>query len=218
MYERFTDRARKILQLANQEAQRLNHEYIGTEHLLLGLVKEGSGTAVVVLRGFGIGLYDIYTKTNEMMVPGPDKVTMGKLPQTPQARRVIEYAIQEARDLQHNYIGSEHILLGLLHEAEDNAFQVLTSFGVTLEKVREEVKKLMGVTKAPRLDVDWQVVVSRTERMLTNWPYQQKSENWDTQDLLKQILENQYVILNLLRPQEVHSWKGHISITEEKKS
>src|SRR5438128_3445511 len=99
MYERFTDRARKVMQLANQEAQRLNHEYIGTEHILLGLVKEGSGVAANVLKNFNIDVPTIRLEIAKIVLPGPDRVTMGKLPQTPRAKKVMEYSIEEARNL-----------------------------------------------------------------------------------------------------------------------
>ena len=118
MYERFTDRARKVMQLANQEAQRFNHEYIGTEHILLGLVKEGSGVAANVLKNLDIDLRKIRLEVEKIVQSGPDMVTMGKLPQTPRAKKVIEYSIEEARNLNHNYVGTEHLLLGLLREQE----------------------------------------------------------------------------------------------------
>src|SRR5213595_503066 len=114
MYERFTDRARKVMQLANQEAQRFNHEYIGTEHILLGLVKEGTGVAANVLKNLDIDLRKIRLEVEKIVQAGPDMVTMGKLPQTPRAKKVIEYSIEEARNLNHNYVGTEHLLLGLL--------------------------------------------------------------------------------------------------------
>src|SRR6202167_2856055 len=144
MYERFTDRARKVMQLANQEAQRFNHEYIGTEHILLGLVKEGSGVAANVLKNLDIDLRKIRLKVEKIVQSGPDMVTMGKLPQTPRAKKVIEYSIEEARNLNHNYVGTEHLLLGLLREQEGVAAQVLMNLGLKLEEVREEVLNLLG--------------------------------------------------------------------------
>src|SRR5271156_4843767 len=144
MYERFTDRARKVMQLANQEAQRFNHEYIGTEHILLGLVKEGSGVAANVLKNLDIDLRRIRLEVEKIVQAGPDMVTMGKLPQTPRAKKVIEYSIEEARNLNHNYVGTEHLLLGLLREQEGVAAQVLINLGLKLEDVREEVLNLLG--------------------------------------------------------------------------
>lgn len=144
MYERFTDRARKVMQLANQEAQRFNHEYIGTEHILLGLVKEGSGVAANVLKNLDIDLRKIRLEVEKIVQSGPDMVTMGKLPQTPRAKKVIDYSIEEARNLNHNYVGTEHLLLGLLREQEGVAAQVLMNLGLKLEDVREEVLNLLG--------------------------------------------------------------------------
>jgi ATP-dependent Clp protease ATP-binding subunit ClpC len=144
MYERFTDRARKVMQLANQEAQRFNHEYIGTEHILLGLVKEGSGVAANVLKNLDVDLRKIRLEVEKLVQSGPEMVTMGKLPQTPRAKKVIEYSMEEARNLNHNYVGTEHILLGLLREQEGVAAQVLMNLGLKLEEVREEVLNLLG--------------------------------------------------------------------------
>jgi ATP-dependent Clp protease ATP-binding subunit ClpC len=144
MFERFTDRARKVMALANQEAQRFNHEYIGTEHILLGLVKEGSGVGANVLKNLDVDLRKVRLEVEKLVHSGPDMVTMGKLPQTPRAKKVIEYAIEEARNLNHNYVGTEHLLLGLLREHDGVAAQVLMNLGLKLEEVREEVLNLLG--------------------------------------------------------------------------
>ena len=144
MFERLTDRARKVMALANQEAQRFNHEYIGTEHILLGLVKEGSGVGANVLKNLDIDLRKVRLEVEKLVKSGPDMVTMGKLPQTPRAKKVIEYAIEEARNLNHNYVGTEHLLLGLLREHDGVAAQVLMNLGLKLEEVREEVLNLLG--------------------------------------------------------------------------
>ncbi|HPD47451.1 MAG TPA: ATP-dependent Clp protease ATP-binding subunit [Anaerohalosphaeraceae bacterium] len=144
MFERFTDRARKVMALANQEAQRFNHEYIGTEHILLGLVKEGSGVGANVLKNLDVDIKKLRLEIEKLVKSGPDMVTMGKLPQTPKAKKVIEYAIEEARALNHNYVGTEHILLGLLRETEGIAAQVLMNLGLKLEDVRQEVLNLLG--------------------------------------------------------------------------
>ncbi|MDR1964442.1 MAG: ATP-dependent Clp protease ATP-binding subunit [Planctomycetaceae bacterium] len=143
-YERFTDRARKVMQLANQEAQRFNHEYIGTEHLLLGLIKEGSGVAANVLKNLDIDLRKIRHEVEKLVRSGPDLVTMGRLPQTPRAKKVVEYSMEEARNLNHNYVGTEHLLLGLLREQEGVAAQVLMNLGLRLDEVRHEVLNLLG--------------------------------------------------------------------------
>src|SRR4051794_3648335 len=144
MFERFTDRARKVMALANQEAQRFNHEYIGTEHILLGLVKEGSGVGANVLKNLDVDLRKVRLEVEKLVKSGPDMVTMGKLPQTPRAKKVIEYAIEEARNLNHNYVGTEHLLLGLLREHNGVAAQVLMNLNLKLEEVREEVLNLLG--------------------------------------------------------------------------
>jgi len=144
MFERFTDRARKVMALANQEAQRFNHEYIGTEHILLGLVKEASGVGANVLKNLDVDIKKLRLEIEKLVKSGPDMVTMGKLPQTPRAKKVIEYAIEEARSLNHNYVGTEHILLGLLRETEGIAAQVLMNIGLKLEDVRQEVLNLLG--------------------------------------------------------------------------
>jgi len=147
MFERFTDRARKVMALANQEAQRFNHEYIGTEHILLGLVKEGSGVGANVLKNLEVDLRKVRLEVEKLVKSGPETVTMGKLPQTPRAKKVIEYAIEEARNLNHNYVGTEHLLLGLLREQDGVAAQVLMNLNLKLEDVREEVLNLLGASE-----------------------------------------------------------------------
>ncbi|MBT5582585.1 MAG: ATP-dependent Clp protease ATP-binding subunit [Phycisphaerae bacterium] len=149
MFERLTDRARKVMALANQEAQRFNHEYIGTEHILLGLVKEGSGVGANVLKALEIDLRKVRLEVEKLVKSGPEMVTMGKLPQTPRAKKVLEYAIEEARHLNHNYVGTEHLLLGLLREQDGVAAQVLMNLGVKLEEGREEVLNLLGAGIEP---------------------------------------------------------------------
>jgi ATP-dependent Clp protease ATP-binding subunit ClpC len=152
MHERFTDRARKVMQLANQEAQRFHHEYIGTEHILLGLVKEGSGVAANVLKNLDINLQMVRLEVEKIVQAGPDVVTAGKLPHTPRAKKVIEYAIEEARKLDHNYVGTEHLLLGLIREGEGVAALVLINLGLRLEEVREEVHNLLGRVPQPEAE------------------------------------------------------------------
>jgi ATP-dependent Clp protease ATP-binding subunit ClpC len=144
MFERFTERARKVMALANQEAQRFNHEYIGTEHILLGLIKEGSGVGANVLKNLDVDLHKVRVAVEKQVTPGPEMVAMGKLPQTPRAKKVIEYAIEEARNLNHNYIGTEHLLLGLLREQDGVAATVLLTLGLKLDQIRDEVLQLLG--------------------------------------------------------------------------
>ena len=144
MYERFTDRARKVLQLANQEAQHFGHEFVGTEHILLGLVMEGSGVAANVLKNLDIALRKIRQEIEKIIQSGPDRTTTGRRPQTPRAKKVIEYAIEAARNLGHNYVGTEHLLLGLLREEEAAAAQILMNLGLRLDAVRAEVLMVIG--------------------------------------------------------------------------
>jgi four helix bundle protein len=149
MYERFTDRARKVMALANQEAQRFNHEYIGTEHILLGLVMENSGVGATVLKNLGVDIKKLRLEVERLVKSGPDVVAMGRRPQTPRAKTAIMYAIEEARVLHHNYVGTEHVLLGLMRESEGIAAQVLMNLGLRIEEVRHEVLRLLGVAEGP---------------------------------------------------------------------
>jgi type III pantothenate kinase len=147
MYERFTDRARKVLQLSHQEAKRLNHEYIGTEHVLLGLVGEGNGVAAHVLKNLDIDLPTLRKGIERLVRPGTEKVNLNKLLQTPRAKKALELAMEEAQHLDHNYVGTEHILLGLLREDVGVAAQVLLNLGLKLHEVRQEVLSLLGQDK-----------------------------------------------------------------------
>src|ERR671914_737856 len=137
-FDKFTDRARKDLTLAQDEAQRFNHNYIGTEHLLLGLVREGEGVAARVLENMNVELSKVRTAV-EFIIGRGDRPVVGEVGLTPRAKRVIELAIDEARRLGHNYIGTEHLLLGLVREGEGSAAGVLESLGVNLDKVRHQV-------------------------------------------------------------------------------
>lgn len=187
MYERFTDRARSAMKFANQETQRFSHQYIGTEHILLGLIADAlsevlpqpsdadssrragqlaglwnrifrslkqsaslqplnreSVAAGDLLMKLGLDLRKIRIEVEKFVKAGADTVTTSKLPQTPRAKKVIEYAMEEARSLKHNYVGTAHLLLGLLREHEGIAAQVLMNLGITIEEVREEVHRLDG--------------------------------------------------------------------------
>jgi len=144
MFNRFTERARKVILLAKEEAKRFNHDYIGTEHILLGLVREGEGVAAAVLASFGLSSDKIRLEVEKLVQPGPSTVISGDIPFTPKAKKVIELAMEEARALGHNYIGTEHLLLGLIREGEGVASQVLMNSGLELDKVREEVMNLLG--------------------------------------------------------------------------
>ena len=146
MFNKFTERARKVILLAKQEAKRFNHDYIGTEHVLLGLLREGEGVAAAVLQSLGMNLNNIRLEVEKLVQVGPATVVSGDLPFTPKAKKVMELAMEEARTLGHNYIGTEHLLLGLIREGEGVASQVFMNMGLDLEKVREEVIKLLGST------------------------------------------------------------------------
>jgi len=143
MFERFTDRARKVMAVANEQCRQFNHQYIGTEHIFLGLVKEG-GTGAEVLKNLGVDIEKMLPEVEQLfkLKGGSDKVAEGKIPQTQNAIKVIEYVIEEARNLNHDYIGTEHILLGLLRVSEGVASQVLVNLGVNIEKARMEIEKL----------------------------------------------------------------------------
>ena len=132
-FDKFTERARKVLTLAKEEAQRFNHNYIGTEHILLGLVREGDGVAASVLANLGVELPKVRSAV-EFIIGRGDDMVMGEIGLTPRAKKVIELAVDEARRLNHHYIGTEHLLLGLVREGEGIAAGVLESLGVSLEK------------------------------------------------------------------------------------
>jgi len=169
MFERFTHRARKVLALANQEAQRLNHEYIGPEHILLGLVKEGSGVGATVLKNLDVDIQKLRLEVEKLVKSDPDMVTMGKLPLTPQAKKVIEYAIEEAGALPQNYVGTEHILLGLFRESEGIAAEVLMNLSLKLENVHQEVLNLFlaGVDDGPvALGIITEEILSRMKKVI----------------------------------------------------
>ena len=138
-FDKFTERARKVLTLAQEEAQRFNHNYIGTEHLLLGLVREGDGVAAKVLDEPGRRAATRSARAVEFIIGRGDRPVIGEIGLTPRAKKVIELAVDEARRLNHHYIGTEHLLLGLVREGEGIAAGVLESLGVSLEKVRTEI-------------------------------------------------------------------------------
>ena len=144
MFNRFTERARKVLVLAKEEARRFNHDYIGTEHILLGLVREGEGVACAVLQNLGADLERLRIEVEKLITSGSVASVLGDIPFTPRAKKALELSAEEARSLGHNYIGTEHILLGLLREEEGVASQVLLSLGIDLRKVKDEISSLLG--------------------------------------------------------------------------
>ncbi|MCK4519658.1 MAG: ATP-dependent Clp protease ATP-binding subunit [Candidatus Omnitrophica bacterium] len=150
MFNRFTERARKVLVLAKEEARRFNHDYIGTEHILLGLIREGEGVACAVLQNLGVDLERLRIEIEKLVSSGSVGSVLGDIPFTPRAKKSLELAAEEARSLGHNYIGTEHILLGLLREEEGIASQVLLSTGVDLKGLRKEISVLLGGGAQPQ--------------------------------------------------------------------
>ncbi len=143
MFERFTDRARRVVVLAQEEARMLNHNYIGTEHILLGLIHEGEGVAAKALESLGISLEAVRQQVEEIIGQG-QQAPSGHIPFTPRAKKVLELSLREALQLGHNYIGTEHILLGLIREGEGVAAQVLVKLGADLNRVRQQVIQLLS--------------------------------------------------------------------------
>jgi ATP-dependent Clp protease ATP-binding subunit ClpC len=143
VFERFTDRARRAVVLAQEEARLLNHNYVGTEHLLLGLIHEGEGVAAMALESLGISLQAVRREVEEIIGQGQSAPT-GHIPFTPRAKKVLELSLREVMQLGHNYVGTEHILLGLIREGEGVAAQVLVKVGASLDRVRQQVIQLLS--------------------------------------------------------------------------
>ena len=148
VFERFTDRARRVVVRAQEEARTLNHDFIGTEHILLGLVGEGQGVAAKALESLGISLETVRQRVEDAVPPGQYARPSGHIPFTPRAKKVLELSLSEAKLLGHRYIGTEHILLGLLREGEGVAAQVLAALGADLDGVRERVIQLLAEYQA----------------------------------------------------------------------
>jgi ATP-dependent Clp protease ATP-binding subunit ClpC len=142
MFERFTDRARRVVVLAQEEARRLNHNYVGTEHILLGLIHEGEGVAAKALESLGISLEAVRQQVEEIIGQG-EQAPSGHIPLTPRVKKVLELSLREAKQLGHGYIGTEHILLGLIREGEGVAALVLVRLGADLNRVRQQVIQLL---------------------------------------------------------------------------
>jgi ATP-dependent Clp protease ATP-binding subunit ClpC len=145
MFERFTEKAIKVIMLAQEEARRLGHNFVGTEQILLGLIGEGTGVAAKVLKSMGVNLKDARIEVEKIIGRGSGFVAV-EIPFTPRAKRVLELSLEEARQLGHNYIGTEHLLLGLIREGEGVAARVLENLGVDLSKVRTQVIRMLGET------------------------------------------------------------------------
>jgi ATP-dependent Clp protease ATP-binding subunit ClpC len=151
VFERFTDRARRVLVLAQEEARLLNHNYIGTEHLLLGLIHEGEGVAATALESLAMSLEAVRGQVEEIIGQGQSAPT-GHIPFTPRAKKVLELSLREAKQLGHNYIGTEHILLGLIREGEGVAAQVLVKLGAGLDRVRQQVIHVLSGSAAAGME------------------------------------------------------------------
>jgi ATP-dependent Clp protease ATP-binding subunit ClpC len=150
MFERFTERARKVMALANQQAQSYGHEYIGTEHMLLGLLMDGWGVGANLLRTMGANEANVRAELDKLIKRGPDTVAEGKLPMTPRAKAVVESAILEARNFSHHYVGTEHLLLGMLDQPGSPALAALASLGLQPEAIRKEATHLLGAKRSAK--------------------------------------------------------------------
>ncbi|MCX5783358.1 MAG: AAA family ATPase, partial [Elusimicrobia bacterium] len=144
MGTRFTDRAQKVIMIAQEEAKRLNHDYVGTEHILLGLVALGEGAAAQILTDLGVDFRRVRLEIEKIVGAGDNMMLLGEIPFTPRAKKVLEYAVEEAQRMGHSYIGTEHILLGLIREEEGVAARVLENLGLKLDNVREAVLEFIG--------------------------------------------------------------------------
>jgi ATP-dependent Clp protease ATP-binding subunit ClpC len=150
MFERFTEHARHVMELAGREAQRFGNEYVGTEHLLWGLAKETQGVAATVLEHLHVDLKPLRREVDALLKTRPHVESVEKLPQSAHAKEAIQYAIEEARALHHNYVGTEHLLLGLMCNSETVAAQVLANLGLTLDAMRDEVRRAVASEPAAR--------------------------------------------------------------------
>ena len=144
MFERFTERARQVVVLAQDEARALGHSYIGTEHLLLGLLREEEGLAARALASLNVTIEEVRAKVERIVGRGPDHAETGQIPFTPRAKKTLELALREGQALGHNYIGTEHILLGLARQDEGVAGQILAALGVDVDTIRRHVIRLLG--------------------------------------------------------------------------
>src|SRR5271157_240425 len=160
----FTPRAQQVLALARKEADRFNHNFVGTEHLLLGLIKLGQGVAVQVLQKLGLDLDTVRLEVEKQVGTGPDQKMMGNLPYTPRVKKVLALAAKEAKALNHTYVGTEHILLGLLREGDGVAARVLKNLDVDIEQTRQEILKELDPNFAPTGDTSKRYDVYCTEQ------------------------------------------------------
>ena len=184
MFERFTERARQVVVIAQSEARALKHNYIGTEHLLLGLLREEQGIAARVLMSFDVTVDEVRAQVARIIGQG-DEVVGGHIPFTPRSKKILELSLREALDVGHNYIGTEHILLGLMREGEGVAVRILLDFGASPAAVRDEVLRLLtssrGEVGAPP-PLNWEYTVRTLEGPTETWPEQLtawRREGWE---------------------------------------
>jgi ATP-dependent Clp protease ATP-binding subunit ClpC len=168
MFERFTERSRQVVVLAQEEARQLKHDYIGTEHLLLGLLREEEGLGARVLEGFNMSVEEVRAQVARIVGQG-DGGTTGQVPFTPRAKKVLELALREAQSMNHNYIGTEHILLGLVHEDQGVAMQILRDFDATSERIRDAVIALLGGAAPPASGISRPPITAHRRRVVPAW-------------------------------------------------
>ena len=168
MFERFTERARQVVVLAQDESRQLKHNYIGTEHLLLGLMREEEGLGARVLESLGVSLEAARGQVERIVGKG-DEVVNGQIPFTPRAKKVLELSLREARSLNHNYIGTEHILLGIVRENDGVAMEILRDLGVDADKIRGEVIPLLGGGAPTARSIPRPQYVTRRRRLVPAW-------------------------------------------------
>ena len=163
MSNRFTERAQRVILIAQEEAKRLNHDYVGTEHILLGLIALGEGVAAQVLANLGVDLRRVRSEIEKIVGTGDNVMLLGEIPFTPRAKKVLEYAVEEAQHMGHSYVGTEHLLLGLIREEEGVAARVLENLGLRLDVVREEVLNLLGEGQTPHVGQQQPATPTRTK-------------------------------------------------------
>lgn len=168
MFERLSDRARRAMALANIEAQRLNHDHIGAEHIFLGMLKEGDGVGCRALQSLGIALDALHKEVESKLPPGGVSKSAERLQQSQRAKRVIERAIDRARDLNHTYVGTEHLLLGLVHDDESIASQALAKFGVNADQVRTAIVQVLAAAETTQLPATLMLIPSSDDPQLAH--------------------------------------------------
>jgi ATP-dependent Clp protease ATP-binding subunit ClpC len=191
VFERFTERARQAIVLAQVEARGLKHNYIGTEHLLLGLMREEEGLAARALSSFDLTVWEVRAEVARIVGQG-DEVEGGQIPFTPRTKKVLELSLREALDLGHDYIGTEHLLLGLLQEGEGVAVRILVSLGATPAAIRDELLRSLSGARGemgarPRLN--WEYAVRTLEGATESWPEQLtawRSEGWELRAIVEE--------------------------------